>query len=392
VPTAIGTAGILEAFGRQAEWCGGAGNAPFTAALMRATQTWLAADAEARAAFDAISSDPLAAAVPLRWAGALHHLALLGREPWATLWPPRGPVQADAGALLAAVRRAWGEQRPHVAAALAHPPQTNEVQRSAALLPGLLHVAAATQRPVALLEIGASAGLNLWCDRWHYAHGAWGKGAAQAHGAWGKGAAQAHGAWGKGAAQAHGAWAWGDPASPLTLSAEWRGAAPAQATAKLEVVQRAGNDAMPVDLAHPGEGLRLASFVWPDQPERLSRLMAAQQAAAAWQRAEGLRLHAQSAADFVARELAAPRPGLARVLMHSVVWQYIAPDEQAAITRSVHAAGAQASAASPLAWLRFEPVGHPLNFELRCQLWPGGRETLLARAHPHGAWVEWLSA
>jgi hypothetical protein len=29
---------------------------------------------------------------------------------------------------------------------------------------------------------------------------------------------------------------------------------------------------------------------------------------------------------------------------------------------------------------------------LRCQLWPGGTDRLLARTHPHGTWIEWLGA
>ena len=325
---------------------------------MRASQAWLAEDDAARAAFAAIAADPLAAAVPLRWAGALHHLALRGLEPWARVWPPRGPVQAEVAALDAAVRLAWVLQAASVQRALAHPPQTNEVQRSAALLPGLLHIAAATGLPLRLIEIGASAGLNLWCDRYRYEHGAL-------------------------------AWDWGDAQAPLVLTAEWRGMPPPHRGA-LHVAHRAGCDAMPIDLRVAGEGQRLASFIWPDQPERLSRLLAAQQAAAAWMLTEGVQIEASRAADFVARELAAPAAGQTRVLMHSVVWQYIDAAEQQAITQTINAAATSASADSPLAWLRFEPIDGPLNFQLRCTLWPGGEERVLARAHPHGAWVEWL--
>ncbi len=78
--------------------------------------------------------------------------------------------------------------------------------------------------------------------------------------------------------------------------------------------------------------------------------------------------------------------------MHSVVWQYIAADEQAAITAQMHEAGAQATAQSPLAWLRFEPPKPDLRVELRCTTWPGGHDERLAEAHPHGAWVRWLPA
>jgi hypothetical protein len=355
VPAAGGD--IVAAFGQQAAWCESQA-VSFMAAAMRASQAWLAGDDAARAAFTAIAADPLAGAVPLRWAGALHHLALQGIEPWASLWPPKGPAAPDTATLEAAMRLAWASQSAAVQRALAHPPQTNEVQRSAALLPGLLHLAGVTGLPLALIEIGASAGLNLWCDRWRYEHGLW---------------------------------SWGDAAAPLVLRAEWRGPAPRH-RGPLKVARRAGNDALPIDLRQPGEGLRLASFIWPDQPERLQRLQAAQQAAAGWMAAEGAQVEAGRAADFVARQLAAPAPGLTRVLMHSVVWQYIDAAEQQQIARSVADAARQATAASPLAWLRFEPIDTPVDFELRCTVWPGGEEQRLARLHPHGAWVEWLAA
>ena len=238
--------------------------------------------------------------------------------------------------------------------ALSGPPQTNEVQRSAALLPGLLHVAASTGLPLRLCEIGASAGLNLWPERHRYDFGSW-----------------------------H----WGDPAAPLQLRCDWRGPVPAVAAAPLQVRARAACDAQPIDLTAPGEALRLASFIWPDQTERLARLRAAQQVATPWLVADGVRVQAQTAAAFVAAQLQAPQPGVATVLMHSVVWQYIDAAEQAAISASVQAAAAQATAAAPLAWLRLEPPDAAGGVELRCSLWPGGADTLLASAHPHGAWV-----
>jgi hypothetical protein len=354
---------LLDALAQQAAWC--ETPAPFTARLLRRSQQWLAADRQALRAFAAVAADPLAAAVPLRWAGALHHLALRGDVPWADLWPPRGlGLAASDAAIDAALRAAWQTRRPLVDDALALPPQTNEVQRSAALLPGLLHVAAGTGLPLVLLEIGASAGLNLWCD--HYRHD-------------------------------HGAWAWGPAGAPLLLRSDWRGPLPAAAAAGLQISRRAGCDAHPVDLRQSAEGLRLESFIWPDQPERLARLHTARQAVAGWMQASGVVIESLPAADFVARELAAPAAGHVMVLMHSVVWQYVAADEQAAIQATVRAAAQRAHAGAPLAWLRLEPSAIDGGVELRCRLWSGagaggndGEDVLLARAHPHAAHIEWL--
>lgn len=349
---------LLQAFDRQVAWC--VAPAPFTAKVLARSRRWLERDAAAADLFDALAADPSAAAVPLRWAAALHHLALQGAEPWRSLWPPeRGILDVSAGQLDEAIELAWAHHRPQVQAALAGPPQTNEVQRSVALLPGLLHVAAATRLPLVLLEIGASAGLNLWCDRYRHDHAAW---------------------------------QWGDASSPLTLRCDWRGPAPTASNAPLRIVRRAGCDAQPIDLAQPGQGLRLASFVWPEQGERLARLHAARVAAAHWLKQDQVTVEALPAAEFVRREVSAGSHGVATVLMHSVVWQYIAAQEQATITQAMELAGQAATAERPLAWLRFEPpASGDGDFELRCRLWPGGGDRLLARAHPHVAHLQWLA-
>ena len=359
---------LLQAFARQESWCREL--SPFSARVLQRSRLWLQADAAPLAAFEALADDPLAAAVALRWLGALHHLALRGLQPWASLWPPcpgtaPGIAAASDPALDAAVRAAWHEQSVLVQAALAGPPQTNEVQRSAALLPGLLHVAAHTGLPLVLLEMGASAGLNLWCDRYRHEHAD---------------------------AQGQPCWAWGETPSLLTLRSEWRGNIPTEAGTNLRLARRAGCDTHPIDLQQPDEKLRLASFIWPDQPERLARLRAATGAAAAWMAQERVAVQCSSAAAFVAAQLQALQPGHVTVLMHSVVWQYIAPQEQAALHATVQAAARAATTNAPLAWLRLEPMALDEPVQLRCQIWPGGEDRLLAQAHPHGAWVEWLAA
>ena len=367
---------VLDAFDRQVAWC--AQPSPFSARVLARTRAWLAGASSAEACADApaalqalagLADDPLAGAVPLRWLSGLHHLALLGQSPWAALWPPApGPV-TDAE-LDAAIHAAWRTRQRHMQAALAGPPQTNEVQRSAALLPGLLHVAARTQRPLALAEIGSSAGLNLWCDHFRHEHGP-----------------------ADGAGSVGERWAWGDPRAALTLRCDWRGAAPpAAAEAELHIATRAGCDAQPVDLALPGEDLRLCSFIWPDQAERLARLRVAMAIARQQQASTGVRVQPLRAAAFVRQQLASRPAGHAGVLMHSVVWQYIDAAEQADITQQMQQAGAAATAQAPLAWLRFEPPRPDQGVELRCRIWPGGADELLAVCHPHATWVHWQAA
>ena len=351
---------LLQAFERQIGWC--SQPSPFSAHVLARSRAWLAAHDDALNAVAAVADDPLVCAVALRWLSGLHHLALLGREPWAGLWSAAG-AQPDEALLDAAIDGAWHGQRVHMQTALAGPPQTNEVQRSAALLPGLLHIAALTRRPLALAEIGSSAGLNLWCDQYHYRFQA---------------------------ADVADAWVWGVAQATLVLDCAWTGARPSAAA--LEIVQRAGCDVAPVDLQQPGQDVRLASFVWPDQPERLARLRAAVAVARERMAQQGVQVQRSLAADFVRDQIERRPEGATQVLMHSVVWQYIDAGEQADIRSRMQAAGAAATAASPLAWLRFEPPKADLRVEMRCQVWPGGQDSLLAVCHPHGAWVQWQTA
>jgi hypothetical protein len=356
-------AALIAAFEQQVRWC--AGPAPFSARVLQASVRWLRSNDEARAELAAVAPDPLAAAVALRWLAGLHHLALRGLRPWAAVWPP-GSGEADDATLDTLVGLAWAFQGEALRQALAHPPQTNEVQRSAALVPGLAFVAARTKLPLALLEIGASAGLNLWPEHL----------AVETPG-----------------------WRCGPVAAPLVLRPSWEGPVPEGVQQPLEVAFRAACDVQPVDLTAEGEDLRLASFVWADQRERLERLFAATALVQPLLAAEGVRVQPARAATWLRQQLGLRLPGQALVLMHSVMWQYLEAAEQAQITQLLRVAGAMATPEAPLAWLRLEPPVPDVAMELRCRLWLGpdgpggleGTEHLLAHAHPHGANVRWVA-
>jgi hypothetical protein len=151
------------------------------------------------------------------------------------------------------------------------------------------------------------------------------------------------------------------------------------------VIERAACDRKPVDLTDPAARRRLRAFIWADQIDRLARLDAAVGAALA----AGVGVEAEDAVSWTARR-ARPQDGTVTVLFHSVFWQYMSPESQAALTGTLEALGALATGAAPFAWLRMEPPPQNLAvMEVRLTLWPGGEERLLALVHPHGAWVEW---
>ena len=345
---------VLAAFGQQIAWCRNLGS-PFTAEVVSALADDIAAGGTTAGLVDGWPDDPVADALPLRLAGALHALALsgdnarlAGHYPSVTAASP----EIDRPALRAAILASLAERADIVRAFIASPPQTNEVGRSAVLLGGFLRIAATTGLPLRLLEVGASAGLNLLWDRFRYHVGT-----AR----------------------------WGDQASPVLLAPEWSGPTPPVAE-PLRVAERRGCDIAPIDLEDPAQRLRLRSYVWADQTERLRRLDGAMTLA----RAAGTRVERADAADWVEARTRERAEGRVTVLYHSIMWQYLPPATRAAVTKTMKRAGERADAAAPLAWLRFEPDDRQGPPDLRLTTWPDRRDERLATAQAHGGQMTWL--
>jgi hypothetical protein len=295
----------------------------------------------------------MADAVPLRLLGALHDIALSGEVPALTALYPSEAFAGDAAAAWGVAVGLLSARAGSVAAFMNHEPQTNETRRSVALLPGFLTVAAETGLPIRAFEIAASAGLNNLWDRYHYDLGAAGS--------------------------------WGDAASKVRLDTDWRGGSPPLG-AGVQVIERGACDRAPIHVADPIARRRLKAYIWADQLERLARLDAAVAAVLA----DGLVVEAHDAVTWPELR-AAPQEGAATVLFHSVFWQYMPAESQAALAAAIARLGARATAGAPFAWLRMEPPADNLSLmEIRLTLWPAGEERLLGRCHPHAAWVEWL--
>lgn len=291
-------------------------------------------------------------AMPLRINGGLHNLVLTGTdERLGAVY--RGEL-TDQRAVDALVREVVEKFDERLSPWLDGPPQTNEAGRSASVMAGLLWLAQPVSRRFELLELGASAGINTMMERYFYDLGGVTAGPA---------------------------------GSPMRIVPEWRGSPPPDVEIIIDTIR--GCDVAPVDLADPDAALRLKSYVWPEAAERMARI----DAAALLARESPPDVARQDAGAFVRDALARPQAhGVTRVLFHSIVWQYIPDDQQRTITDAMAAAAHAASADQPLAWLTLETNRATFRHELHVRHWPGGGEpVLLACAHPHGAWVEWLA-
>jgi hypothetical protein len=346
---AQGEAAVRAAFRYQAEACRTMGS-PFTALVSSLVAERIDRSGAVGCRLLDWPGDPSADALPLRLAGALHALALTGADAGVVAaWPPN---TVDREAIWRAMTGAFVRHEARILATLESPPQTNETARSGLLLPALLVVARETGLPLSLFEIGSSAGLNLSPDKFAYAYG------DARHGG----------------------------PSGVTLAPSLRGAVP-DLSGTLAIARRRGIDQAPVEIADTAARTRLLSYVWPDQSERLARCRAAIEIALDG----GVRVERADAAEAVEALLANPVSGVATVVFHTIVWQYLAEPTKARVASALADAGTRATAAAPLAWLRFEGVGPSGGppAQVRLTLWPEGRTRILAEGDFHGRWLDW---
>ncbi len=139
---------------------------------------------------------------------------------------------------------------------------------------------------------------------------------------------------------------------------------------------------LPIDARTTEGRLALTAYVWPDQGHRHQRL----RGALALARQVPHEVRRQSAGELGSS--LALRTGATTVLWHSVMWQYVAAEEQQRVRASIEALGAQATVSAPFAHLFHEPVrrapGSDFEFWLVLESWPGGGRRFLARVHSHG--------
>lgn len=339
-----------EAFVDQARSCRALGS-PLTATLCEVLAARLSPDdgPVARRVLDWLG-DPgsSATSLPLRLAGGLHRLVLDGAAPTLAAEYAQGTLRWDT------LRMVLREHQTALLEALDRPPQTNEVARSGALVPGVHFALGQLPHPLrlAIMELGTSAGLNLGWPRFRVLPD--GTDAA-----------------------------YGPPNASVVLRPQWQGSPPQQQA--IDVIQAEGVDLHPV--RDPGV---LLAYCWPDQPQRMAGLRAAVDLSQAMppQIAQG------DAGKWLAARLSQPPvPGVLRLVQHSVAWQYFPPETQAQASAALETAGQAATPDTPLAHLSMEADGQADGAALSLRLWDGNvRQWHLARVDFHGRWVRWNPA
>jgi hypothetical protein len=223
--------------------------------------------------------------------------------------------------------------------------QTNEPARCACLLPALAQL----PPPLALLEVGASAGLTLLPDRYSYDY------------------------------PGHPLIAGTDPRAPV-LRCQARGPVPLPGQVP-EVRWRAGLDLNPLDVANDADMHWLACLLWPGETGRQQRLAEAIAAA----RRDPPPVHrGDLLTDLPALARQAP-PEATLVVYHSAVLGYLSEAGRRQFAATVGGLDAVWLANEPAGTLAVPAPGDDAEF----QLIRDGRE-VLAVTDPHGTWLRWL--
>jgi hypothetical protein len=238
--------------------------------------------------------------------------------------------QAEVDAIIAAITH---DHDARLLPWLDGPPQTNEAGRSANFMAALLWLSPKIGAQFELNELGASAGINSMMDRYHYDLGGV---------------------------------TIGPENSPMHIRPDWRGPSPPDSSVTIAHIH--GCDQAPIDLSDPASALRVKSYVWPENLDRLARMDAAIALAAELPP----NVVKADALDWVLQRLSVPQDlHVARIFNHSIVWQYIPEDRRQKIRAAIEAAGQKATSERPLAWIMLETNRETFKHELSVKYWPG---------------------
>ncbi|RXK46262.1 DUF2332 domain-containing protein [Halorientalis pallida] len=313
------------------------------------------ATADDDALLDLAATAPPSQPAPNLLLGAVHHLLLSGVDHrLAEFYPtvtenPTDPTETDP---VPAFESFCLDHREAIRERLeTRLVQTNDVGRSAVLYPACSRVAAADGGPLALVELGASAGLNLLWARYRYEF------------------------------DDH---VVGDPDSPVRIETTIRDGTPPLPDEPPTVAERWGVDLNPLDVTDESDARWLRALVLPNQHRRHERLAAALELAAD----RPPELVAGDAADVLPERLG-NAPTDATLVVFSTIALYQFPDEAVA---AVRAALVGASHERPVHWLSGDPSTPPSDPTYRHGRFEDGtaETTGIAEFEAYGNWLSWL--
>ena len=343
---------MLRALLQQADSCRSLGS-PMYSALFTDLAADYADGGRTYALLAGRSLRPVHDAVPLRLAGAIHRVVLQGKDDrLARHYPSVGgqPAEDFTADFIGYMR----DHLEDIESGLSTQVQTNEVGRSVAHLVLSHWLTTLGIEEFSLLEIGASAGLNLNFDKFYGCFGQL---------------------------------RMGDPSSTLRFMGDWFSNAPDVPRVGAVAINKRGCDISPIDVTQPDDEARLLSFVWPDQRLRLERL----RNAIAIAKVHRPIVDQASADEWIAQQLARTS-GHATLIFHSIVWQYLGTETQNRLKQAIHDAGKSATAAAPLVWARMEPAGAVADVQV--DVFDGTsiepRHFRLAEIGYHGQNMNWL--
>jgi hypothetical protein len=293
--------------------------------------------------------------LPNLFLAAVHFLLLRGvPAPLAAFYPSLSPTTCASADPYPSFRAFCLEHREEILGLIStRLVQTNEVRRCGCLVPAFTHIAQQAEgRPLALVEIGTSAGLNLLWDRYGYDYGIGRR--------------------------------YGDPRSPVQIVCELRG----DRQLPLPVVwprvaTRVGLDLNPIDVHDADAALWLRALVWPDEVGRAGLLQQAMQVA----QDDPPRLLAGDALDLLPEVLATIPSDQTLCVFHTHTVNQFPLEARARLSALLteHALGRDLYRVS-IEWLgatspRLELIAYKDGVTA---------EHLLAHCGSHGEWLEWL--
>ena len=304
---------------------------------------------------------PAGPPVPNLFFAAVHYLLLAGmtrgltrgNDRLAEFYPSLTALPESPDAAFPSFRAFCLERRPALEHLLrTRRVQTNEVGRCAYLYPAFALVAQWSRRPLVIIELGASAGLNLLWDQYRYEY--------------------------------DGEMVCGQRDAPVVIRSRFRGdGRPSLPERAPRVMDRVGVDLEPIDVRDLDQTSWLRALVWPEHRARATLLVSALTFA---QRTPPRMVRGDALTCLPGLLRDAPRD-VAVCVTHTHTLNQMAEDRRTALNALLD----ESSRDLPLYRVSAEWLStiHPV---VDLTSWPGGKVDTrrLAFCDPHGGWIEWL--